>query len=101
MRLPRHDLARRTDQAFVNQLDRLIGRQADPRITYTSPLMFKQVIDLVGEATEIRQLFPAVDFLLESLIAQMRSSGTALDRLDWILKNTQHESIQVLSLIHI
>ena len=95
LRLPRHDLARRTDQAFVNQLDRLTGRQADPRITYTSPLMFKQVIDLVGEATEIRQLFPAVDFLLESLIAQMRSSGTALDRLDWILKNTQHESIQV------
>lgn len=95
LRLPRHDLARRTDQTFVNQLDRLTGRQADPRMTYTPPPMFKQSIDLVGEATEIEQLSPAVDFLLERLTAQIRSSGTALDRLDWILKNTRHESIQV------
>ena len=95
LRLPRHDLARRTGQEFVNQLDRLTGQQADPRPTYTPPLMFSQSFDFVGEIAEIEQLLPVVELLLEDLTSQLRNSGTALGRLDWVLKNIRHESIEV------
>jgi protein ImuB len=95
LRLPRHDLARRTGQEFVNQLDRLTGQQADPRPTYTPPLMFSQSFDLVGEIAEIEQLLPAVELLLQDLVSQLRRSGTALRRLDWALTNIRHESIEV------
>lgn len=67
LRLPRAGLARRFGPTLLQQLDRALGHQPDPRESYRPPLVFNQQLDLPSELDALDQFWPGVVQLLERL----------------------------------
>jgi protein ImuB len=83
--LPRAGLARRLGPAFVADIDRLLGRRADPRQAYRPPPLFERRLDLAAETADREALrFPARRLLTELCgFLAAREAGT--QALDWTL----------------
>ncbi len=67
LRLPRAGLARRFGPPLLQQLDRALGHQPDPRESYRPPLMFDEKLELPAELATLQQFWPGVVTLLERL----------------------------------
>lgn len=83
LRLPRADLARRLGPALIDQLDRILGRQPDPRVPYTPPTRFARRLPLPAATDDVEALaFPAQRLLLE-LAGFLRARQAATQALHW------------------
>lgn len=65
--LPRAGLARRFGQAFLDELDRALGKLAEPRDVFVPLLHFRARLELVAETSEADRLAHAAERLLVQL----------------------------------
>lgn len=83
LRLPRAELSRRLGPELMLKLDRLLGRQPDPRPAWQPPEIFRQNLALMAEVEHTQALaFPA-QRLLTALHGFLRGRGAAAQTLDW------------------
>ncbi len=66
-RLPVASLVTRFGAAFVEQLDRALGKAPEPMPKYVPPLSFRASLDLPAETADLDRLLPAVEQLLARL----------------------------------
>ncbi len=67
-RLPRAGLARRFGAGLLDELDRALGRQADPRLWLTLPAMFESRLELFARADSTEQVLQGAAVLLARLL---------------------------------
>ncbi len=72
-RLPRAGLNRRFGEALLDEIDRLLGNRADPRLPLVLPETFHAQLELWTRADTTDQLLPAATVLLEQLLAWARA----------------------------
>ena len=72
-RLPRAGLARRFGEALVDEVDRILGARADPRLPLSLPDAFSAELELWTRADTIEQVLPAAEVLLGQLVAWVRA----------------------------
>ena len=95
MRLPRDGLARRLGPDLVHQLDKLLGKQADPQAAITPPPVFQQdsAFDLGIANTD--QLMPFMEILLGKLQAHLIQHHVLAEQLEWHLLNDSNFSARI------
>lgn len=83
LRLPREGLARRLGPARLDELDRLMGRRADPRVSVPAEERFTARVDPGFETTDTERLLGALAPALESLedFLRVRQRGVLALRL--------------------
>ena len=79
-RLPRAGLAQRGQQAFLAQLDRALGRIADPRPAFEPPPAFHARIELPCEMVRADALLFGCRRLLSSLAGTLAARQCAIER---------------------
>jgi protein ImuB len=67
--LPRAGLARRFGAGLMDDLDRALGRQPDPRVWVTLPAVFDSRLELHARAENTEQVLAAATVLLGRLVA--------------------------------
>ena len=68
-RLPRSGVARRFGQALLDELDRALGTQPDPRVWVTLPEAFESRLELFARADTTDQVLHGASLLLARLVA--------------------------------
>jgi protein ImuB len=79
--LPPEGLARRFGQQVVLDLDRLMGRVADPRLPYAPPQRFRSRIELPADVEGVEALLFPLKRLLVELEGNLRGRGAGVQRL--------------------
>lgn len=79
--LPRDGLARRLGQAFVDDLDRALGRLPDPRLFFAPPTAFKAAQPLPAPAQDAEMLLFAARRLLAELCGFLAATSNGVQRL--------------------
>ncbi len=79
-RLPRDGLARRFGFGLLNYLDRVQGRQADPRPIYRSPQQFSAEWELSLATTDCRAIVTAAKELFRQLVGFLRQQDAGVTR---------------------
>lgn len=95
LRLPRADLARRFSPDLILTLDRLVGREPDPRRVFVPPVGFTDSFDLPWETTSHEQLLPPVRELLERLQNHLTQRQGGVMRVDWLLCHIQERATKI------
>ncbi len=90
--LPRDGLTRRYGPELVIYLDRLTGRQADPRRHFAMPQRFHSRLELPAEVENAAALLFAARRLLLELCGFLRSCCGGTQQLYWELLHRDHES---------
>lgn len=72
LRLPRAGLARRAGRECLHDLDRALGRRADPRAAFEAPPDFERRLELPAETHDMKLVVEALERLLEALGAHAR-----------------------------
>ena len=85
LRLPRDGLARRFAPALLQDLDRALGREPDPRPAFTPPERYAQRLDLLWEIHHAQALTAGMERLLHELGGVLRARGAVLRQLIWTL----------------
>lgn len=85
LKLPRPELARRVGGEPARLLDRLLGRQPDPRPLWQPPEHFRQRLQLVTGIEEAPALLFPARRLIESLCAFLRGRDGLVQQLEWRL----------------
>ena len=67
--LPRAGLARRFGQGLLDELDRALGQQADPRLALELPARFESRLELFARADTTEQVLHGAGVLLARLVA--------------------------------
>ena len=88
-------LITRFGAAFVEQLDRGLGKIPDPLPKYTPPPSFRSSLELPFESTDLKRLLPAAEELLERLCEFLRQHCLAAARLEFSLLHEQRPATQV------
>ena len=78
--LPREGVARRFGQEPLDELDRALGRLADPRHFFTPPPKFHAAIELPSEITHVEALLFAARRLLEQLAGFLAARSGGVQR---------------------
>jgi protein ImuB len=73
VRLPRDGFARRIGEAYLQELDRALGRRADLRTEFKRPEKWKAKIELFEESTDNSIFIEAIEQMLDELVAELRS----------------------------
>jgi len=87
LRLPRDGLARRFAPGLLQDLDRALGREADPRPAYTAPTRFAGRLDLLWEIHHAQALATGMERLLHELGGLLRARSAVIRTLDWTLRH--------------
>jgi protein ImuB len=90
LRLPRAGFARRFGPATLNSLDRLLGRQGDPRHAYAAPERFRRRCDPEVELTEQAGVLTLLAPLCGELEAFLRTRQRGITSLAVQLTHRQH-----------
>lgn len=80
VRLPRAALARRTDRALLEALDRAFGERPDPRAAWQPPLRFDRRRELDFETGSAETVARLAQPLFAQLAALLRASGRGVRR---------------------
>ena len=94
-RLPVAGLVTRFGAAFVEQLDRALGKIPDPLPKYVAPPSFRSSLELPCESIELDRLLPAAEELLERLCEFLRKHCLAAARLEFSLLHERRRATQV------
>jgi protein ImuB len=81
LRLPRDAFARRFGAACLDDLDRALGRRADPQPLYEPPARFASRIELPADLTEAAQLMYPAQRLLAALEGFLRGRNAGITEL--------------------
>jgi protein ImuB len=95
LRLPRADLARRLSPEMILTLDRLVGREPDPRRAFAPPVGFTDGFDLPWETTSHEQLLPVARALLERLQNHLAQRQGGVVHIDWLLSHVQERTTKI------
>ena len=79
--VPSEGLARRFGPDIVLDLDRLLGRVADPRLPYTPPQRFRSRLELPADVEGVEALLFPLKRLLVELEGYLRGRGAGVQRL--------------------
>jgi protein ImuB len=80
--LPRDGLARRFGPAPLQQLDRALGRLAEPRRSWRAPPRFRSDLELPAEIHDTEQLLFALNRLLLELCGYLRGIQSGVQRIE-------------------
>lgn len=83
--LPRASFARRFGHARLDDLDRLLGRRADPQPMHVPPERFAATIELPADAVDTAQLMFPAQRLLASLEGFLRGRGSGTTELRFVV----------------
>lgn len=111
--LPRDSIARRFSMDLINYLDRLIGRQPDPRKQYRAPRRYRRRFELLGsvEVTEgllfpLRRLFVelqgylvARDTAVQEVHIDLGHDGAAPTRLELRTTRPMRDAVRLFTLV--
>lgn len=95
LHLPRAGLAQRFAPEFVLQLDRALGRAADPRAPFAPPMRFEERLVLPTEVQEVTALLFALRRLLFALCGWLLSQGKGVQRLQLSLLHRQRSATKL------
>jgi protein ImuB len=95
LRLPRDGFARRFGPVRLGELDRALGRGADPRPGFVAPRRFRGEIELPAETDSITRLLPALERLVEELTGILRSREAGVDSLELRLLHSDGEPTRI------
>lgn len=93
LRLPRDGLARRFAPELLQALDRALGREPDPRPTFTPPARYMERIELLWEVRQIQALTIGMERLLHELGGVLRARGAVLRGFTWTLHHRDGEAL--------
>lgn len=85
--LPAAGIARRFGPEIVLALDRLVGRQSDPRLPYAPPPRFRSRIELPAEADSVEALLFPLRRLLAEFEGHARGRGAGAQHLRLTLEH--------------
>ena len=94
-RLPVGGLVTRFGSAFVDQLDRALGKTPETARKYVAPPSFHDALELPGESLDLDRLLPAAGELLKRLCAFLVERDLATGRLEFSLLHDQREATAV------
>ena len=94
-RLPVASLMTRFGAAFVDQLDRALGKAPEPLPKYVAPLSFRSSLELPAGTTELDRLLPAAEELLARLCDFLGKHCLAAARLEFSLLHEQRPATGV------
>jgi protein ImuB len=83
--LPRDAFARRFGRERLDDLDRLLGRRADPQPAYVPPERFAATLELPADVTDSAQLMIPAQRLLASLEGFLRGRGAGAVELRFVV----------------
>lgn len=93
--LPREGLARRFGQRLLDQLDRGLGRLADPRNFFAPPPRFKAAIELPAEVVQAEALLFAARRLIVQLAGFLAARSGGAQRLVFRLRHRDRPATEV------
>jgi protein ImuB len=93
--LPAEGLARRFGPDIVLDLDRLLGRVADPRLPYTPPQRFRSRLELPADVEGVEALLFPLKRLLVELEGYLRGRGAGVQRLALWLEHGRNARTRV------
>jgi protein ImuB len=88
-RLPRAGLARRFDEALLDELDRAFGTRPDPRDPITLPPSFESRLELFARADTTEQVLFGASVLLERMMVWLGAQHAFVRRFTLVM---QHEA---------
>ncbi len=91
LRLPREGLARRLGQACVDCLDRLVGRRADPRLSWRAPERFRRRLLLPVEVDGAEALLFALQRLVLELCGWLRGRDAAVQHIEVLFHHRSND----------
>ena len=94
-RLPVGGLVTRFGSAFVDQLDRALGKAPEAARKYVAPPSFRSVLELPGESLDLDRLLPAAGKLLKRLRDFLVQRDLATGRLEFSLLHEQRETTEL------
>lgn len=94
-RLPVDGLIMRFGSAFVDQLDRALGKAPEPMRKYIPPPSFRDWLELPWESVDLDRLLPAAEELLNRLCDFLIKSDLAASRLEFSLLHEQRKATEV------
>ena len=74
--VPRAGLARRFGEGLLNELDRALGAEPDPRVAIVLPPVFESRLELFARADTTEQVLHGASLLLARLVALARRRST-------------------------
>lgn len=93
LRLPREGLARRFAPGLLQDFDRALGREPDPRPRFTPPERFAERLDLLWEIRHAPALTTGMERLLHELGGVLRARGAVLRAITWTLHHRDGERV--------
>lgn len=94
-RLPVGGLVTRFGSAFVDQLDRALGKAPEAARKYVAPPSFRGMLELPGESLDLDRLLPAAGELLKRLRDFLVQRDLATGRLEFSLLHEQREATEL------
>jgi protein ImuB len=85
IRLPRDGLAKRLGRRVLDDLDRTLGRRADPRQSYQPPTRYRGRLDLVHEQEDLGRIHEGLKRLLAELSGMLLARQCGVQRLRLVL----------------
>ncbi|PCI76411.1 MAG: hypothetical protein COB20_10570 [SAR86 cluster bacterium] len=94
-RLPSDGLCKRFGSSFVNQLNRALGKAAEPTHNYVPPPTFVASYDLPYELENLDRLLPIADELLAQVCDFLRRRDLSTSSLIFSLSHEKRDSTEV------
>lgn len=94
-RLPSDGLCKRFGSSFVNQLNKALGKAAEPTHNYIPPPAFETSYDLPYELENLDRLLPIADELLAQLCDFLRRRDLSTSHVLFSLQHEKRESTEV------
>ncbi len=82
LRLPRDGFARRVGKAYLDALDKALGRRADPRVPFDPPTHLDFEVELVDESTSLPVFVDAVTRMIEQLARELAIRHAQVGKLE-------------------
>jgi protein ImuB len=92
LRLPRDGFARRVGVAYLDELDKALGRQADPRPGFETPRRWSSKIAFSEETDDLEVLSRALAQVVDALVDSLRRQQRQVQGLELVLHHLRHSA---------
>lgn len=100
LRLPRDGFARRVGLEYLLELDRALGKRADPRTEFRPPPDLSTKVEFASEADDLSMLFRAAEQLAERMTRALRAHQRQAQRFEIVIAHRNCKPTQeVLDLV--
>jgi protein ImuB len=100
LRLPRDGFARRVGAQYLAQLDKALGKLADPRLEFRVPPRLGETIELSGERTATAAFAVALEKLVTRIAAELRRRQCQVQNLRIVFRHArQPATVSLLQLV--